>query len=41
MKPDYIVPTHCTGFDAIVAFRKEMPAESIINTAATQYTFAA
>jgi 7,8-dihydropterin-6-yl-methyl-4-(beta-D-ribofuranosyl)aminobenzene 5'-phosphate synthase len=41
MKPDYVVPTHCTGFEAIVAFRQEMPSEFIINTAGTQYTFAA
>jgi 7,8-dihydropterin-6-yl-methyl-4-(beta-D-ribofuranosyl)aminobenzene 5'-phosphate synthase len=41
MKPEYIVPTHCTGFEAIVAFRQEMPGEFIINTAGTQYTFTA
>jgi 7,8-dihydropterin-6-yl-methyl-4-(beta-D-ribofuranosyl)aminobenzene 5'-phosphate synthase len=41
MKPDYIVPTHCTGFEAVLAFNKEMPKEFILNTAGTQYTFAA
>ena len=41
MKPDYIVPTHCTGFEAIVAFSKEMPNEFVMNTAGTQYTFVA
>ena len=41
MKPDYIVPTHCTGFEAIVAFSKEMPNEFTFNTAGTQYTFTA
>lgn len=41
MKPDFIAPTHCTGFEAIVAFSKEMPKEFILNTAGTQYTFAA
>ena len=40
MKPDYIAPTHCTGFEATVAFNKEMPKEFILNTAGTQYTFA-
>jgi 7,8-dihydropterin-6-yl-methyl-4-(beta-D-ribofuranosyl)aminobenzene 5'-phosphate synthase len=40
MKPDHIVPAHCTGFEAIVAFSKEMPNEFTINTAGTQYTFA-
>lgn len=41
MKPDYIVPTHCTGFRAMEAFSREMPAEFIINTAGTKYTFTA
>jgi 7,8-dihydropterin-6-yl-methyl-4-(beta-D-ribofuranosyl)aminobenzene 5'-phosphate synthase len=41
MKPDYIVPTHCTGFEAIVAFSREMPTEFTLNTAGTQYTFTA
>jgi len=41
MKPDYIVPAHCTGFEAVVAFSKAMPNEFILNTAGTQYTFAA
>ncbi len=38
MKPDYIAPTHCTGFEGIVAFGKEMPAQFILNTAGTKYT---
>jgi 7,8-dihydropterin-6-yl-methyl-4-(beta-D-ribofuranosyl)aminobenzene 5'-phosphate synthase len=37
--PDYIVPTHCTGFEAITAFAKEMPDQFIINTAGTRYIF--
>ncbi|MBI4963677.1 MAG: MBL fold metallo-hydrolase [Desulfomonile tiedjei] len=41
LKPDYIVPTHCTGFEAIMTFAKEMPAEFNLNTAGTQYTFGA
>jgi 7,8-dihydropterin-6-yl-methyl-4-(beta-D-ribofuranosyl)aminobenzene 5'-phosphate synthase len=41
MKPDYIVPTHCTGFEAKIAFSREMPNEFILNTAGTRYTFAA
>jgi len=41
MKPDYIVPTHCTGFEAIMTFAGEMPAEFNLNTAGTQYTFGA
>jgi 7,8-dihydropterin-6-yl-methyl-4-(beta-D-ribofuranosyl)aminobenzene 5'-phosphate synthase len=39
MKPDFIAPTHCTGFEAVVAFSKEMTNEFTLNTAATQYTF--
>jgi 7,8-dihydropterin-6-yl-methyl-4-(beta-D-ribofuranosyl)aminobenzene 5'-phosphate synthase len=41
MKPDFIVPTHCTGFEAVTAFQKAMPNEFILNTAGTQYTFSA
>jgi len=41
MKPDYIVPTHCTGFRAMVAFSREMPEAFTINTAGTKYTFGA
>jgi 7,8-dihydropterin-6-yl-methyl-4-(beta-D-ribofuranosyl)aminobenzene 5'-phosphate synthase len=39
MKPDMIVPAHCTGFEAIVAFSREMPGEFVMNTAGTKYTF--
>ena len=41
MKPDYLVGMHCTGFEAKVAFSREMPNEFILNTAGTQYTFGA
>jgi 7,8-dihydropterin-6-yl-methyl-4-(beta-D-ribofuranosyl)aminobenzene 5'-phosphate synthase len=41
LKPDHIVPTHCTGFEAIVAFGKAMPNEFFLNTAGTKYTFEA
>ena len=39
MKPDYLVGMHCTGFEAEVAFSREMPNEFILNTVGTQYTF--
>jgi 7,8-dihydropterin-6-yl-methyl-4-(beta-D-ribofuranosyl)aminobenzene 5'-phosphate synthase len=39
--PDYIVPTHCTGFEAMTIFAKEMPGQFILNTAGTRYTFSA
>jgi 7,8-dihydropterin-6-yl-methyl-4-(beta-D-ribofuranosyl)aminobenzene 5'-phosphate synthase len=37
INPKYIVPTHCTGFEAISAFAKEMPDQFILNTAGTRY----
>jgi 7,8-dihydropterin-6-yl-methyl-4-(beta-D-ribofuranosyl)aminobenzene 5'-phosphate synthase len=38
INPDYIVPTHCTGFEAITTFAREMPDRFILNTAGTRYT---
>jgi len=35
--PDYIVPMHCAGFEAIAGFQKEMPEQFIINVAGTRY----
>lgn len=39
MGPDYIVPMHCTGFEAVMAFAKEMPNQFILNTVGTRYIF--
>jgi 7,8-dihydropterin-6-yl-methyl-4-(beta-D-ribofuranosyl)aminobenzene 5'-phosphate synthase len=39
MAPDYIVPMHCTGFEAVVVFAKEMPDQFILNTSGTRYIF--
>jgi len=39
--PEYIVPMHCTGFETITAFQREMPDQFIINTAGTRYIFTA
>ncbi len=41
MKPDMIMPAHCTGFEAVVAFSRELPDAFVMNTAGTQYTFTA
>ena len=41
IKPDIVVPAHCTGFEAITLFSKEMPGQFILNTAGTSYTFSA
>ena len=35
--PDYIVATHCTGFEAMTAFAQAMPDQFILNTAGTKY----
>jgi 7,8-dihydropterin-6-yl-methyl-4-(beta-D-ribofuranosyl)aminobenzene 5'-phosphate synthase len=37
MRPDYVVSTHCTGFEAITAFAREMPDQLILNMAGTKY----
>ena len=37
--PDIIVPTHCSGFEAVVAFSTSMPEAFTLNTAGTEYTF--
>ena len=37
IRPDYIVPFHCTGFEAITAFAREMPDQFILNTTGTRY----
>jgi 7,8-dihydropterin-6-yl-methyl-4-(beta-D-ribofuranosyl)aminobenzene 5'-phosphate synthase len=37
--PDYIVPTHCTGWKAINEFAREMPDQFLLNTVGTTYVF--
>ncbi|WP_028316795.1 MBL fold metallo-hydrolase [Desulfatibacillum aliphaticivorans] len=39
--PDYVIPTHCTGRNAAMAFEKEMPQAYITNMAGTVLTFSA
>ena len=39
MAPDYIMPMHCTGFEALGAFAKMMPDQFIFNTVGTKYIF--
>ena len=41
INPDYIVPTHCTGYEAISTFAREMPEKFILNTAGTKYVITA
>jgi 7,8-dihydropterin-6-yl-methyl-4-(beta-D-ribofuranosyl)aminobenzene 5'-phosphate synthase len=39
--PEYIVPMHCAGFEAISGFLREMPDQFIINVAGTRYVITA
>lgn len=39
LKPDYIIPTHCTGRKATYEFEREMPEAFILNMAGTTITF--
>ena len=39
--PSYIVPTHCTGFQAIQTFAKDMPDQFVFSAVGTRFTFAA
>jgi len=39
LSPNYIVPTHCTGFPAITAFAREMPKEFVLSSVGTRFTF--
>jgi 7,8-dihydropterin-6-yl-methyl-4-(beta-D-ribofuranosyl)aminobenzene 5'-phosphate synthase len=41
LRPECVVPAHCTGFEALVAFDREMPNEFVLNTAGTRFTFEA
>ncbi|MFC2078417.1 MBL fold metallo-hydrolase [Candidatus Bipolaricaulota bacterium] len=38
MQPDMIVPTHCTGFDAMRRFANEMPDAFVLGTVGTKFS---
>jgi len=38
-KPEILVPTHCTGWNAINAFAKEMPEAFVLNSVGTRIIF--
>jgi 7,8-dihydropterin-6-yl-methyl-4-(beta-D-ribofuranosyl)aminobenzene 5'-phosphate synthase len=40
INPDYVIPCHCTGRNAIMEFEKVMPDKFILNMAGTRVTFA-
>ena len=37
--PPYIIPIHCTGWEAITRFAEEMPSQVFLNTVGTTYRF--
>ena len=39
LRPDYIVPMHCTGWNAISQFAREMPEKFVLNSVGTTYVF--
>lgn len=39
IKPDYVVPMHCTGWKAINRFVEAMPEQFLLNTVGTTYVF--
>ena len=39
--PAYVIPTHCTGRDAVMQIEKAMPDRFILNMTGTQLTFSA
>ena len=39
--PTYVIPTHCTGRNAIMLIEKEMPDQFIVNMSGTKLTFTA
>jgi 7,8-dihydropterin-6-yl-methyl-4-(beta-D-ribofuranosyl)aminobenzene 5'-phosphate synthase len=39
--PDYVIPTHCTGRKAILAFEKAMPGQFLVNMSGTKLTLVA
>jgi len=40
INPDYIVPTHCSGREAVMYIEKEMPGRFILTMSGTRLTFA-
>ena len=37
--PDFVIPMHCTGWQAINRFAKEMPKQFVLTTVGTTYVF--
>jgi 7,8-dihydropterin-6-yl-methyl-4-(beta-D-ribofuranosyl)aminobenzene 5'-phosphate synthase len=41
MELDYIVPQHCTGLEAVLALYRHFPAELVVSSTGTTFTFGA
>lgn len=41
MQPDYVVPTHCTGYEATTAFYREMGEQFVSSSPGSSFTFSA
>ncbi|HOO91587.1 MAG TPA: MBL fold metallo-hydrolase, partial [Syntrophales bacterium] len=41
LAPDYLIPCHCTGREAIMHMEKEMPDSFVLNMSGTKLTFSA
>ena len=41
LKPDIVIPMHCSGTDFIEAMRRRMPAQLVTNNVGTRFTFGA
>jgi 7,8-dihydropterin-6-yl-methyl-4-(beta-D-ribofuranosyl)aminobenzene 5'-phosphate synthase len=41
LDPVYVIPTHCTGRQAVMTIEQAMPGKVLINMAGTKMTFAA
>ena len=39
LKPDYVIPTHCTGRKAVMYLEKEMPDQFLLNMSGTKMVF--
>jgi len=39
LAPDYVIPMHCTGWDATNRFAREMPDQFLLNSVGTTYIF--
>jgi 7,8-dihydropterin-6-yl-methyl-4-(beta-D-ribofuranosyl)aminobenzene 5'-phosphate synthase len=41
VKPDYLIPMHCTGFPMITAIQRELPNTLVLPSTGTKVVFGA